>query len=208
MSYRRLVETCEEIWQVIQSTNIDVPDAFVVVGSGGRKALNTYGHFAKDRWEYEGKPVHEVLIVAEQLKRTGEQVFTTLLHEAVHGIATVRDIRDVSGRSHNAKFKNLCIEVGMVPPEKRDKTIGWSAATLSDELRELYAPEIAKLDEALSFYRKLTLVAGEKIKNSWSAECGCGRKIRLGKKAIDDRPDDLEIQCHICDKSFELVEEY
>ena len=208
MSYHNLVKTCEEVWQVIQKTNVDVPDAFVVVGSGGRKAVNTYGHFAKDRWEYEGNPIHEVLIVAEQLNRTGEQVFTTLLHEAVHGIATVREIKDVSGKSHNKKFAELCREVGMLPPDKRDRVIGWSAATLSDDLRELYAPEIARLDEALSFYRKLTLVAGEKVKTSWSAECSCGRKIRIGKKSINGDPDFLQINCGICEDIFELTEEY
>lgn len=208
MSYPNLVKTCEEVWSVIQQTNVDVPDAFVVVGSGGRKAVNTYGHFAKERWEYEGKPIHEVLLVAEQLNRSGEKVFTTLLHEAVHGIAETRGIKDVSGKSHNRKFAELCKEVGMLPPENRDKTIGWSAATLGEDLKELYAPEIAKLDEALSFYRKLTLVAGETKKNSWSAECRCPRKIRLGKKSIEGSPDNLSIKCENCNHDFELVEEY
>lgn len=208
MSYPNLVKTCEDIWKIIRDTNVDVPEAFVVVGSGGRKALTTYGHFAKERWERDGEPIHEVLLVAEQLKRSGEEVFTTLLHEAVHGIATVRDIKDCSGRSHNKKFADLCREVGMIPPEKRDKTLGWSAATLSDDLRALYAPQIAQLDEALSFYRKLTLVAGEVKKNSWSAECRCPRKIRIGKKAIEDMPDDLRIKCNGCEHDFELVEEY
>jgi hypothetical protein len=208
MTYPNLVKTCEEVWKVIQSTNVDVPEAFVIVGSGGRKAVNTYGHFAKERWEYEGKPIHEVLLVAEQLNRSATDVFTTLLHEAVHGIAETRGIKDVSGRSHNKKFAELCREVGMIPPEKRDARIGWSAATLSEDLRELYAPEIKKLEEAHMFYRKVTLMDKEVKKTSWSAECLCQRKIRIGRKAIEDMPDDLHIVCKHCDSPFELTEEY
>lgn len=208
MSYRKLVETCEEVWEGIQENCLDVPDAFVVVGSGGRRAKTLNGHFARDVWELDGNPIHEVLLVAERLQRPAEEVFTTILHEAVHGIAAVRDIKDCSGKRHNKKFAELCHEVDLIPPEKPDKVLGFSAATLSLCAKTLYQEEIKKLEEALSFYRKLNLVAAEKKKTLWKAECDCGRSLRLGKGFINEMPDNLKLSCGWCENDFELVEEY
>lgn len=208
MSYSHLVSVCEDIWSNLQKYHLDIPNAFIVVGSGGRRAKTLYGHFAKDMWELEGEPIHEVLLVAEQLNRSAEEVFTTILHEAVHGIATVRGIRDCSGKRHNRKFADLCLEVDMIPPEVPDKTLGYSAATLSSVCKSFYAAEIIELEKALSFSRKLVAVDGQSKKSLWAAECGCGRKIRLGKQAIAGEPQALAMTCDLCLSSFELIEEY
>ena len=207
MRYSNLVKACEDAWKVIQQTQLDVPNAVVVVGSGGRSAPTLLGHFAKDTWEDEdGEAIHEVLIVAEQLRREPKEIFQTLLHEAVHGIAHTRKIKDVSGKRHNKKFAALCDEVGMDPPVRPDPRIGYSAATLRSETETLYAPQIDAIAEALSVCRKLKITEKETKKTTWVARCGCERKIRVPKKSIED-PETLNIACQSCGTEFYLKDE-
>lgn len=223
MKISGLVDTLEGAWKAIQQLNADVPDAVILVGSGGRRAGSLLGHFAKDSWahglvgredveadeELQVETVHEVLIVAEALYRKPEDIFTTLLHEAVHGIATTRGIKDCSGQRHNKRFAALCEEVGLIPPEQPDSRIGWSAATLDPQTAELYAPEIAAISEALSVVRLLNTKKKETKKTTWLAACDCERKIRLPKKTIDavGDPKELKISCGVCEKPFEIDEE-
>lgn len=206
MDFSNLVAVCEEAWSSIQGYNPEVPDVVVVVGSGGRQAQTLYGHFAKNTWELNGEELHEVLIVAEQLHRGAEAVFNTLLHEAVHGLACVRGIKDVSGKRHNKKFAVLCEEMGLEPPEKPSGRLGYSDAKLGDIALKLYQSTIDDIDAQLKFVRKLKLVEKETKKTTWIAECDCERKLRLPKKTIND-PQDLEIGCGICLEQFKLTEE-
>lgn len=211
--YSNLVRLCEDIWQDLQREYPDIPDAFVTVASGGRSAATLYGHFANDAWQMinddgEEKLVHEVLLVAEQLKRPAEQIFTTLLHEAVHGIATVRKIKDVSGKRHNKKFAALCTEVGLYPPEEAHPTLGFSAATLGEEAIEKWENRIADLEKALVFARRLKLKEKETRKTTWVAMCECGRKIRIGKNALAFcSPDEIFVDCKACKTPFVLEED-
>jgi predicted SprT family Zn-dependent metalloprotease len=184
MKLSGLVSACEDAWKDIQSTFDDVPEAVIVVGSGGRRATTLLGHFAKNSWDNEENEVHEVLLVAENLNRTAQEIFTTLLHEAVHGIAHSRGIKDVSGKRHNKRFALLCESVGMIPPESPDP----------------------KLDVQLKLCRKLNLVPKNSKKTTWLAECQCERKLRLPKKTIVD-PYDLQIVCQECGGSFFMNEE-
>lgn len=219
-----LIAVLETTWKRIQSLNADVPDVVVLVGSGGRRANTLYGHFAKDVWahgltgqnpeEHEGEEkkvecVHEVLITAEHLYRPAEEIFTTLLHESVHGVATSREIKDCSGNRHNKRFATLCEEMGLIPPEKPDPKIGWSAATLDPQTAELYAPEIDAIREALSVVRLINVKKKETKKTTWIAACRCERKLRLPKKTIDavGGPKELLIECKKCDAPFVIEED-
>jgi hypothetical protein len=205
--YSNLTKCLEQAWGEIQKRHPDVPSAVIVVGSGGRKAPTTYGHFASNVWEVDGEPIHEVLIVAEQLNRPAEEVFQTLLHESVHGIANKRQIKDVSGKRHNKRFATLCWEVGLQPPESAHSAIGWSAATLLDQTKADYSQVIELIGETLNLYRKLNLEMKPKVKNSWAAECPCGVKIRVGKKVYDGENIFLKMVCTMCDSNFVVDDE-
>jgi len=209
MNHSDLIATCEDAWKIIQSRHEDVPDAVIVIGSGGRSAPSVLGHFAKDAWETEkGDPLHEVLIVAEHLKRPAEEIFTTLLHEAVHGIATKRGVKDVSGKRHNKKFANLCHEVGLIPPDSAHPTLGYSAATLSDVAADHYESIINSIRLQLQVYRKLKLVEKEKKKTTWVAACECDRKIRIPKKTLLlESLDKPGIVCNVCGSEFVIEDE-
>lgn len=57
------------------------------------------------------------------------RVLGTLLHEAAHGVASTRGIKDTSrqGRYHNRRFAQLATELGIVVAP--DGARGWSATT-------------------------------------------------------------------------------
>lgn len=204
-----LVAACERAWKVIQSHHDDVPDVVVVVGSGGRRSQTLLGHFATNCWAGNTGSVvelHEVLLVAEQLHRPAEEVFTTLLHEAVHGIATVRGIKDVAGKRHNKKFAALCQEVALTPPPEPHATLGYSAAIMSTVAMERYKATMEDLELHLRFIRKIKLEEKKTRKTTWVAKCECERSVRIPKKTIED-PEYLAIMCGNCGSEFKLTEE-
>src|SRR5438876_416693 len=129
-SLSNLIETLDNCWRDIQFNNSDVPDSLIIVAGGGRKARTTYGHFLKNSWEKDGVTIHEVLLVAEQLHRGPVEVFNTLLHEAVHGIAYNRGIKDTSGDRHNKRFARIANEVGLVTSERPSKRFGYAQTQL------------------------------------------------------------------------------
>jgi hypothetical protein len=94
-----------------------------------------------------GQPVRlpEVFIGGEGLVRGAADVLGTLLHEAAHALAHVRDIKDTSrqGRWHNAKFKALAEELGI--EVAKDPRIGWSPTAIPASTREEYAEVIDEL---------------------------------------------------------------
>lgn len=204
-----LVASCERAWKDIQSHHSGVPDVVVVVGSGGRRSQTLLGHFAVNCWAGNTGSVvelHEVLLVAEQLHRSVEDVFTTLLHEAVHGIATARGIKDVAGKRHNKKFAALCQEVALTPPTDPHATLGYSAAIMSTVAMERYKATMADLELYLRFIRKIKLEEKKTRKTTWVAKCQCDRSVRIPKKTIED-PENLEIMCGNCGSAFTLTEE-
>jgi hypothetical protein len=103
-----MVDALETAWAAIQRVHPDVPDVVLTIGSGtvGRPAGKvTLGHFAPDRWERVGGKAPELFIGGEGLSRGAPDVLATLLHEAAHGAAHRRGIKDTSrqGRYHNTK---------------------------------------------------------------------------------------------------------
>jgi len=102
-----------------------------------------------------GQPVRlpEVFIGGEGLVRGAADVLGTLLHEAAHALAHVRDIKDTSrqGRWHNAKFKALAEELGI--EVAKDPRIGWSPTAIPASTREEYAEVIDELGRVLRLHR-------------------------------------------------------
>src|SRR5687768_783210 len=117
MEASALVAALEIAWAAIQRRHAEVPAVVVTLGAGGigvpAGALKL-GHFAAKRWVTRDSPadsggVAELFVGGEGLRRGADEVLATLLHEAAHGVASVRGIKDTSrqGRYHNARFKAL-----------------------------------------------------------------------------------------------------
>ncbi|MEV6098676.1 hypothetical protein [Nocardia sp. NPDC051981] len=197
-----LVTAVENAWAAIRSHHPDVPDVVLTVGAGSTGGSDlTLGYFAPNRWirgEYE---LHELFVGGEGLQRGAVDLLATLLHEAAHGIAVVRGIKDTSrqGRWHNERYRELGKELGL--DVTYHPKIGWSITTVRDATREQYRYELDELAFALVAYRRREPErrGGRKSSNNGlTAECDCGRKIRLSRTVYDAGP----IECGICGSAF------
>ncbi|GAB3207992.1 hypothetical protein [Nocardia tengchongensis] len=197
-----LVTALENTWAAIRSQHPDVPNVVLTVGAGstGGREL-TLGHFAPNRWvrgEYE---LHELFVGGEGLQRGTVDVLGTLLHEAAHGVAVTRGIKDTSrqGRWHNERYRALGEELGLTLAHH--VKIGWSITTVPDQTRGRYRDELDELAFALVAYRRRepNRNGGRKSNNNGLAgECGCGRKIRLSRTVYEAGL----IFCELCGSTF------
>jgi hypothetical protein len=197
-----LVLALETSWAAIRANHTEVPAVVIIVGSGTATKHAKYGHFAPVRWQHGEQRLAEVLISGEGLKRPVEEVFTTLLHEAAHALADVREIKDTSrqGRWHNQKFAELAAELGL--DATKDPRIGWSLCTLRKQTAATYSVVLADLKKALIAYRHPEAIGTGKEKNSNNAvacACQCPRRIRVAKAVLAEG----EITCGVCGSTFE-----
>jgi hypothetical protein len=196
-----LVAAIERTWAAIQQRHSDVPEVVVTLASGRTVKGVNLGHFAPDRWVRGDEVVHELFIGGEGLSRGGVDVLGALLHEAAHGAANTRGIKDTSrqGRYHNAAFRSIAESFGLTL--EKDPRIGWSVTTVPAETVEMYAAEVAQLTAAITAYRRSEAPDAEgktKSNNGRAAMCSCGRKIRGSNTVIDAGP----IICGLCSTPF------
>lgn len=197
-----LVAAIEHAWAAIQDRHPEVPRVVLTLGNGSqRPGQLTYGHFHDGKWALGADRLPELFIGGEGLRRGARDLLGMLLHEATHGVAAIRGIKDTSrqGRHHNARFRDIASELGIVVT--KDPKLGWSPTTVPDLTASDYADQVAELEEALTAYR-LTDVPADKTRsnNGVVATCGCepARKIRLSKTTYELGP----IYCGICEMAF------
>ena len=196
----QLVAALESAWAAIRAKHKEVPAVMIVVGSGTTTRQSKFGHYATNRWQSGDNQMSEVLISGEGLKRPAVEVFTTLLHEAAHGLADARGIKDTSrqGRWHNQKFAALASELGL--DTTKDPRIGYSPCTIRTETEKAYADALKTVGKALSAYRHPEMKgAGKKSNNALPCSCQCPRRIRVAKAVLEEG----SITCDICEHHFE-----
>jgi hypothetical protein len=199
-----LVAALEDAWTAIRTQNPEVPAAVVVVASGSPSKPSgnlKWGHFADGRWQHGENRLPEVLVSGEGLSRPADKVFTTLLHEAAHGLAAVRKIQDTSrqGRWHNKQFAKLAAELGMTTT--KDDKLGFSPCELTEITAARYRVAITSLAAALSVYRHPETFEDKQRTNNnngVSAECECPRKLRISLTVFEAGP----IRCDMCGEAF------
>jgi hypothetical protein len=141
--------------------------------------------------------------------------FERLLHEAVHGVAAARGIRDTSraGRYHNRRFLAIAEELGLDHPEEPHPSSGFSLVVLTSETRRRYRPTIERLQRALKAYSSATekdtgkSFRGPAARHGSSgggvrvkAVCDCGRNVRVVPSVLAQAP----IVCGACGKPFRI----
>lgn len=218
-----LVTALAETWRAIQKRHPDVPDVMLTVGSGtlgARRGEVTLGHFAAGRWHTTqaeqdpetaedaqpgGPGIAELFVGGEGLRGGARSVLATLLHEAAHGVAATRGIKDTSrqGRYHNRRFAVLGAELGITI--ELDGNRGWSGTTLPDTTAADYVDELAALNAAILAYRRAeTRGPGKTSRNNPPATCECDpvRRIRVARSVLEAGP----IVCGICESPFTIDE--
>jgi hypothetical protein len=197
-----LVAAIEAAWSSIQDKHPEVPHVVLTLGNGtSRPGQLTFGHFHDAKWAAGDGRLPELFIGGEGLRRGARALLGTLLHEAAHGVASARGVKDTSrqGRYHNTKFRDIAIELGITV--EKDAKIGWSITSVPDLTAADYATAIDVLDDALIAYRLADVPNGKpKANNGIVAECGCepARKIRLSRSTYDLGP----IDCGLCEQPF------
>jgi hypothetical protein len=204
-----VITALERTWAEIRDRHTDVPEVVFVSGKGTKGVEVKWGHWCPERWQEFGarnNQLPEVFVSGECLAQGAERVLKTLLHEAAHGLAWVRGIKDTSrgNRYHNGKFVTLAEELGLVRPEVANEVRGWSACTLPDEHAATYQ-SLDQLREAIVVCIGGKLETGPEVEQPKEKKtqpkygCGCeDRIVRMSKKVFEEAP----VICGACMEPF------
>jgi hypothetical protein len=159
MTGSAVVTLLEEVWDRIRQNHQELPAVVIVTGTGMIGPAR-WGHFRANGWmaRAEGEDaatnlaLGEMFMAGETLAKGARQVLQTMLHEAAHVLARVRDLKDTSrqGRWHNKTFRTLAEEMGL--EHKRasaDVQHGFSFVTLTAETEAEYADLLDELDREI-----------------------------------------------------------
>ncbi|GAA2691804.1 hypothetical protein ACXZ65_29105 [Streptomyces aculeolatus] len=157
-------------------------------------------------------------LIGESSSACGAELsFERLLHEAVHGIAAARGVRDTSraGRYHNRRFLSIAEELGLDHPDEPHPSSGFSLVTLTPAAKKRYRAAGERLRKALRAHDAATAAdsprsfrgpaarhgssgGGVRVK----AVCDCGRNVRVVPSVLAQAP----IVCGGCGKPFRIPE--
>ncbi|MFX4291391.1 hypothetical protein [Streptomyces bohaiensis] len=157
-------------------------------------------------------------LIGESSSACGSELsFERLLHEAVHGIAAARGVRDTSraGRYHNRRFLSVAEELGLTHAHDPHPSSGFSVVAMTTETRRRYRATAERLHRALSAHSAAT--SGETTRSfrgpaarhgssgggvRVKAVCDCGRNVRVVPSVLAQAP----IVCGACGKPFRIAE--
>ncbi|MER7952341.1 hypothetical protein ABTY59_33610 [Streptomyces sp. NPDC096079] len=151
----RIIAALESAWAAMKAHHPDIPEVVMITGTSRQLGGQRWGHFGPELWALPEEGIRrrasELFIAGELIAKGGRAVMEVLLHEAGHGVAHTRKIKDTSGdgnRYHNQRFVKIVEELGLKKPASPVKTHGWSFCTITDETAARYADVIAELDAA------------------------------------------------------------
>lgn len=189
----------------IKKNNKDVPSALAVIIAEKKGA---HGTFTADSWqdnagEHEGSARHEIKLNPVSFALGAEQVLTTLIHECGHALAHATGVKDTSrqGRFHNAKFRDIATQMGLVTED--DKSIGTRTPSMMDSTKATYAKELEVIASALTTFRKPT-VKLKAPKTTVRVSCSCGNPVTVPIKWFDEVMS-VTLPCDICGEYYEEV---
>lgn len=153
-STTHIITVLNRTWQAIQRNHPEIPPVMIVTGRRRHKSEgNIRGQHCRDTWHVDGHDGRqgEVWVSGERLGDGGNAVMQTLLHEAAHVLARVRDIKDTSNKNryHNKAFVKLAEELGLEgPTSSGGPALGYSDCSIPQRTIDTYSYEIKELDEA------------------------------------------------------------
>ncbi len=206
----RLVLALDRTWLAIRHRHRQVPVAAMVLAGhvqGGRPLK--LGHWATSSWAADG--TSEVTIGSGLLapdcsgvvyeRDPGERLLAVLLHEASHGLAFARGVKDTGkdGRYHNARFLHLALELDLEVAKR--KPWGFNHTRLSDFVRKKYAQEIEALRSIATGYRRAPAARTAHAKPRrplYVCACQPPRKMRMSPRTFKA----AAIACRACGCEF------
>ena len=216
-----LMGALADIWSAIRGHHPTVPDVVLLPAPSPHGDRAVLGHFAALRWqgrEEEGRRLHEVIVVAEHLNRSPEDILETLLHEAAHALNFEAGIRDCSkSQYHNRSYKEAAEGLGLVVTQVAH--YGFALTTLPPETAHRYKEETEALRSVLihRIHEPALLPTGPSVptgdapppdsgggghSRSRKATCACPFIIRVSKSVIEA----TEIRCMTCGAPFRLAD--
>ena len=211
------------VWKAVQSHHPEVPHVVLLAAPNPHTNTNVLGHFAALRWTAtpgHGGILHEVVVVAEHLNRSAEDVVATLIHEAGHALNFARGIHDCSrSQYHNRKFEAAAKELGLDVTQVAH--YGFALTAMPAETAQRYNAETEALRQVLMHRRPMVSAskptatgAGDsgddesddadppdKGGRYKKASCKCPFNIRVARATLAA----TTIQCATCGESFQLV---
>ncbi|OGH60510.1 MAG: hypothetical protein A2848_02390 [Candidatus Magasanikbacteria bacterium RIFCSPHIGHO2_01_FULL_50_8] len=219
-----LTKALSHLWCAIRKHHIDVPDAMILPGTKRHAPGALPGKFTGLLWQPSasttGKRVHEVIVIAEYLNRTAEEILGTLLHEATHAMNFKRGVRDCTrSHYHNRRFKDAAEEIGLSVAQVVH--YGFAITSVLPETTKRYATEIAELATVLMCRRIETTVetptpddgnvtpasaatptaSPERGGRYKKASCKCPHNIRISRATLAA----TTIVCKKCGAPFKIA---
>lgn len=193
-----IIKGMEETWAAFRLYHEDLPAAQItVIASGGAD------DGARAR---RNRNLYHVMVSQDRLAVGASLTFQTLIHHAVHAVATARQITDVSGGTyHNLAFVDLAREFGLVVAPSRDLSYGYHTMIVPRPVSRQYAPEIKELARLLKGFRAQPApVARPHRRDQLRVVCDCDppRAFRIAESSLNLGP----IRCEICGGLFHLPE--
>lgn len=212
------------IWTAIRLHHPEVPEVVLLPAPNPHGQRGVLGHFAALRWQPRsdqiGKRIHEVVVIAEHLDRSVEDVVGTLIHEAAHALNFERGIKDCSrSQYHNQRFKLAAEELGLDVTQVPH--YGFALTTMRAETQERYASETVGLF-AVMMHRKAEAglatgtsgAGGNKSDQEANSDnvgkrdgnrhkkavCACPFNIRVSRKVMTS----TVIRCETCGEPFQF----
>lgn len=211
----RIIAVLEHAWAQIRARHSDVPPVVVITGTGREaRGYATLGHFGAERWQHTEGRLPELFIAGELLAGLGghtggRTVVKTLLHEAAHGLAHTRRIKDCSrqNRYHNTRFAALARELGLTPPPTPHPTLGYSGATLDDPAAATWQQVIDAIDAARLphlgelFTAPASAATGTRAGARFTIACACEpkRSLSITPRQYETAP----LICGACRATFD-----
>ncbi|MDQ0940434.1 hypothetical protein QFZ67_002139 [Streptomyces sp. V1I1] len=130
-------------------------------------------------------------LIGESSSACGHELsFERLLHEAVHGIAAARGVRDTSraGRYHNRRFLAIAEEMGLDHVDEPHPSSGFSLVALNSEAKRRYRPTIERLQRALKAHTVATASDTKRTFRGPAARHGSSGRWRAGQGRVRLRP--------------------
>ena len=184
----------EDAWATIRHHHPELPEVFIVVGAGS--STKQHLHRAVMGWQRDDQSLR---VDGDGLHRDAVVVLGTLLHEATHALAQVRNISDTSRRGrHNRRFAKLADELGL----DHDRRLGSASSTPTTDSIARYRTAVDNLDRALRGYCHPQSIGGGNTTSSDNpVACACdgGRRIRVSRTTLGGGP----IVCQVCGSQFD-----